>query len=177
MGGCEGCFVASFGGSPAGLFAFVAGARVWRRDRSAVGLWVQEWVGLCSRATRRRLAAEAELTGHWVRRVLRAARGVAELSADVDTGSGETIYRRIDTPDANPFSDRHAASFPGLPPAAANGRPSSSVYSAYTDVRPGDGVLVEEGPGIVSYDHTDVYQRYRTARSEWRRLETVCEKM
>ncbi|KAF8247951.1 hypothetical protein K440DRAFT_643395 [Wilcoxina mikolae CBS 423.85] len=212
VGGCEGCFVAAFGGSPAALFAFVTGSRVWRKDRSAMRLWVEQWVKLCSRETRKRMGEEAEQVAHWVRKVLRATREggrarPAELSAgeeemvrevggvgsgdatmggggDVvtggagsDKGSEDTLYVRVDPPPttvyANPFDDRHAASYQSLHPSAVNNRPDSSVYSAYTDVRPGDGV-VDTGLGIVPYDQTDVYQRYRTARSEWGRLSTVC---
>ncbi|KAF8538413.1 hypothetical protein BDD12DRAFT_806165 [Trichophaea hybrida] len=204
VGGCEGCFVAAFGGSPAALFAFVTGSRVWRKDRSAMRLWVEGWVKLCSRGTRKRMGEEAEQAAHWVRKVLRATReegkgrpaelsageekeevggvwsGVATMMREMggtgsDEGSEDTLYVRVDPPPTtvcgNPFDDRHAASYRSLHPSAVNNRPDSSVYSAYTDVRPGDGV-VDTGPGVRPYGQTELYQRYRTARN-WERPD-VC---
>lgn len=84
VGGCEACFVAAFGGCEDALFALRTGARVWRRDRSAVARYVTAWFLLLPADVRRRLERDIPHVAHGTRQVLRAV----ATAAVGDGGSG-----------------------------------------------------------------------------------------
>jgi hypothetical protein len=189
VGGCDGCFVAATIGSRECVFALVAGARVWRKDRSAVRAWVKEWVRLvCLRDIDeiKKLGTEAEYTGHAVRKVLRTLKrraGAVEMEGSSPASNSSGVSAAYSDPFRDPSSDGSGSlqeeegkrtggvrySLPGNP----FWEPESGVPYAELPAEKGERGEQDwedsENPPVVEFDREAMYRRHAEVRRGWDR--------
>ncbi|KAA8893892.1 hypothetical protein FN846DRAFT_976947 [Sphaerosporella brunnea] len=155
-GACVGCAVAAVAVDEDCLFALEAGAKVWRRDRSALERWRLVWAAHASP----RFLAETDYVAHAVRRVLRAlrrARACVCCAAEPPAAQWSAGVR-YSLP-GNPFwMPERGVAYVELP-APEKG-----------DEQQQQQQLEDSPPPLPQVDHEAVYTAHREARKGWWRF-------
>ena len=171
VGGCEGCFVAAFGGCEEALFALRTGARVWSHDRSAVGRYVAAWYRLLPADVREILEEDIPRVAHGTRRVMRAIAAAAAgdgggCGGGGAGGGGDSIA--VPTQVRPPPRTGSRAGVRGEAPRTAAARDAGEAGGRA--VAPVLAAHLRPGPGPLPERRTEVHAGWEAQPAGWEEL-------